>query len=281
MQEFLRLAALLVLLGVMMLVTTGMLLIIGMAPSPKIVDADTAHLAAGANALTLMITFGGAGLLYLVFLGQGEGWKKLKGLGASPSMYGWIGLFMLGLFLLLPWLALDADSFTLPASMKEVEALLEAQEDQIEALMRALIQHGALPLLLLYMAVAPAVAEELFFRGALQTQLARMMNAHLAVWLSAFIFSAIHLQVYGFIPRLLLGAVMGYLTLWTGRLAPAIWAHFLNNAYATIMAYAGVHFLGHPEWLDSTYRPPIWVALIGALIAGAAGYQVYRKLRRA
>jgi len=283
MQEFLRLAALLVLLGVMMLVTTGILLMMGIAPSSKIniVDADTAHLAAGANALTLMISFGGAGLLYLMLLGRAEGWKKLKGLGASLSVYGWIGLFMLGLFLLLPWLALDADSFTLPASMKEVEALLEAQEDQIEALMRALIQHGALPLLLLYMAVAPAVAEELFFRGALQTQLARMMNAHLGVWLSAFIFSAIHLQVYGFIPRLLLGAVMGYLTLWTGRLAPAIWAHFLNNAYATIMAYAGVHFLEHPEWLDSTYRPPIWVALIGALIAGAAGYQLYRKLRRA
>lgn len=281
MRELLRLAALLGLLGIMMLATTVLLMMMGLVSSGAVVDMDSAHRTAGINALTLLISFGGAGVLYFMLLGRTEGWKKLVGAGTSLSGYGWIGIFMLGLFLLLPWLGLDAESFRLPASLSRWEAMLEAQEAQIERLMRALILHGELPFLLLYMAVAPAVAEELFFRGALQTQLVRMMNPHLAVWLSAFIFSAIHLQVYGFLPRLLLGAVMGYLVLWTGRLAPAVWAHFLNNAYATLMAYAGVHFFGRPEWIDSTYRPPLWIAIVGAAIAGAAGYQLYRKLHRA
>lgn len=281
MRELLRLAALLGLLGIMLIVTTVLLTMMGLANTGAIIDTGSAHRAAAINALTLLLSFGGTGILYFMLLGRSEGWKKLVGIGTSLSGYGWIGVFMLGLFLLLPWLGLDAESFRLPPSLSKWEAILEAQETRIEQLMRTLIQHGELPFLLLYMAVAPAIAEELFFRGALQGQLSRMMNPHLAVWLSAFIFSAIHLQVYGFLPRVLLGAVMGYLVLWTGRLLPAVWAHFLNNAYATLMAYAGVHIFGQPEWIDSTYRPPLWIALIGAAIAGAAGYQLYRSLRRA
>ncbi|MCX8113302.1 MAG: CPBP family intramembrane metalloprotease [Bacteroidia bacterium] len=280
MREFLRLAALLGLLGLAVIASGILLSSLGLTPVP-VSDQGTAHRTAGGNALTLLISFGGAGLLYFMLMGRGENWRLFKGLGGDMTIYLGIAGFMAGLFLLLPWLGLDAESFELPASLKRWERILEAQEAQIETLMRALIQYASLAFLLLTMAVAPAIAEELFFRGALQTQLARLMNPHLAVWLAAFIFSAIHFQVYGLVPRFILGAVMGYLTLWTGRLAPAMWAHFLNNAYATILAYLGMHFLGHPEWIDSTYRPPLWIALLGAGIAGGTGFWLYRRLRRA
>ncbi|MCS7298128.1 MAG: CPBP family intramembrane glutamic endopeptidase [Bacteroidia bacterium] len=281
MREGLRLGALLGLLGLMLLLATAVLVWGGMGGASPLTDAESVHRTAAGNALTLLIGFGGAGLIFLLVSGK-DGRILLYKWQAPLSIYGWIALFMGGLFLVLPWLGLDAESFRLPASLSHWERFLEEQEARIETLIYAFIEHGSLPLLLLYMGVAPAVAEELFFRGALQLQLGRLFKrSHLALWLSAFLFSLVHFQVYGFIPRLLLGAAMGYLTLWTGRLFPAIWAHFLNNAYATITAYVGMHFFHHPEWISSTYRPPLWLALSGAFIAGLAGYQLYNRLFRA
>ncbi|MCX7606918.1 MAG: CPBP family intramembrane metalloprotease [Bacteroidia bacterium] len=280
MRELLRTAALLVLLGVTLVV--GGVVVGGMGlTATEIQDAETATKAAGGNALLLVIGFAGAALLYFALLGRGEGSRLLRGAGGGAATYGWIALLMMGLFPLLPWLGWDAESFRLPASLKSWEQLLELQEARVEAIMRSVIQHGSLPLLILFMAVAPGICEELFFRGALQTQLRRFLHPHVAIWLTALLFSLIHFQVYGLIPRALLGAIMGYLTWWTGKLWPAIWAHFLNNAYATVVAYVGLHVFHHPEWIDSTYRPPLWLALAGAVIAGAAGYQLYRRLHRA
>lgn len=273
MKEWLRLALLFVLLGVMLIVGTVLGATLGLQDT-TIANATDAHRVSGGNALLLMVAFGGSGLLFLLIRGVGAGFLLRP--KANSTFYGWVAVLMLGLFLLLPWLALDKESFRLPASLRSWELRLEAQEASIEALMRQLIQHGNLFFLTLFMAVAPAIGEELFFRGALQTQLQRMMNAHLAIWLSAIIFSAIHFQVYGFIPRMLLGAVMGYLTWSVGSLLPAVWAHFLNNAYATVFAYAGMHWLGHPEWMENSYRPPLALAIVGLGIAGMAVFALRR-----
>lgn len=91
---------------------------------------------------------------------------------------------------------------------------------------------------LLVIALLPAICEEFLFRGAVQRCFARLYrNPHLAIWLSAFIFSAIHLQFFGFLPRLLLGALFGYIYWWTGSLWYAVLAHLLNNGYAVTMAW--------------------------------------------
>lgn len=88
------------------------------------------------------------------------------------------------------------------------------------------------------MAVIPAIGEELFFRGLLQKLLNEWTkNIHIAVILSAIAFSAIHLQFYGFFPRLLLGALFGYMFVWSGTLWLPIFAHFINNAFAVILSY--------------------------------------------
>lgn len=91
---------------------------------------------------------------------------------------------------------------------------------------------------LIVVAVAPAVGEELMFRGGLQRTFGRMFrNPHISIWLTAIIFSAIHFQFLGFFPRLLLGAGFGYLYYWTKNLWYAIFAHFINNAGAVIIAW--------------------------------------------
>jgi len=84
----------------------------------------------------------------------------------------------------------------------------------------------------------PAIGEELVFRGLLQREIWRAsLRIHLAIWLSAAIFSTIHFQFFGFIPRLLLGALFGYLYYWSGNLLVPIYSHFVNNAFIVIMVY--------------------------------------------
>jgi membrane protease YdiL (CAAX protease family) len=90
---------------------------------------------------------------------------------------------------------------------------------------------------LLVMALLPAVCEEMMFRGWLQRALGQSVDYHTAIWVSAIVFSAIHFQFYGFIPRMLIGAALGYLYYYTGSLWAPIIAHFTNNAAAVVTAF--------------------------------------------
>jgi hypothetical protein len=101
-------------------------------------------------------------------------------------------------------------------------------------------------------AVMAGFGEELFFRGLLQRLLTDSLGRktaaetgvypkwvmHVSIWTVAFVFSAIHLQFFGFFPRLLLGAWFGYLLWWTGSIWVPIVAHFTNNALSTAFVFA-------------------------------------------
>ncbi len=91
------------------------------------------------------------------------------------------------------------------------------------------------------LALFPGFCEEMFFRGALQNLLrSRPMSPHLAIWLTALIFSLLHMQPIGTVPRLLLGAGFGYVAWWGRSLWPAIFCHILNNALVVITQQAGI-----------------------------------------
>ena len=88
----------------------------------------------------------------------------------------------------------------------------------------------------LSIAIIPAVCEELVFRGVMLPLFAKMTrNIHVAIWTTAFLFSLIHVQFYGFLPRMFMGALLGYLVIWSGSLWSSILAHFVNNASAFLM----------------------------------------------
>jgi membrane protease YdiL (CAAX protease family) len=120
---------------------------------------------------------------------------------------------------------------------------------------------------LVMIAVLPAIGEELMFRGGVQRSLNRAFNnPHLAIWLSAIIFSTIHLQFYGFVPRMLLGAGFGYLYYFSGSIWYAMLAHFINNAYAVCAAF---YMQKHDMPLDNADEPIgfLWYGyLISAII---------------
>jgi membrane protease YdiL (CAAX protease family) len=97
---------------------------------------------------------------------------------------------------------------------------------------------GGLLANLLIIALIPAVGEELTFRGVLQQSLTRgIKNPHVAILLSAALFSFIHFQFYGFLPRMFLGILLGYMFYITGSLWTSILMHFLNNGTAVVLYY--------------------------------------------
>jgi len=118
----------------------------------------------------------------------------------------------------------------------------------------------------LVIAIIPAIGEELLFRGFLQNLFhENTQNIHLAIWISAILFSTIHMQFYGFVPRMLLGALFGYLYYWSGNLTIPIVAHLTNNGFTLIMFY-----LHDIEIIDTdisnTESSPLYTVLIFSII---------------
>ncbi|HWZ16192.1 MAG TPA: CPBP family intramembrane glutamic endopeptidase [Mucilaginibacter sp.] len=83
-----------------------------------------------------------------------------------------------------------------------------------------------------------AIVEEFMFRGVLQTIFTRWTkNTHAAIWITAILFSAFHMQFFGFLPRLMLGVLFGYFVAWSGSVWTSVWAHFINNGTAVVATY--------------------------------------------
>lgn len=122
---------------------------------------------------------------------------------------------------------------------------LVGKEEQTGSLTKMFLDMPSIWHLLLNLtmiALLPALGEELIFRGILQKGLySRLGNPHVAIWLTAILFSAVHMQILGFVPRMLMGVAMGYLFFWSGNLWYPIIAHFTNNAGAVILSYGVQH----------------------------------------
>lgn len=129
----------------------------------------------------------------------------------------------------------------LPEFLSSFEEWSREMEELAEAQTKGLLESTAIfPTLMniFVIGVLTGIGEEFFFRGALQRGLAWCgVNHHTAIWTSAFIFSAIHFQFYGFVPRMLLGAFFGYLYWWSGSIWVNSFAHALNNSLVIISTW--------------------------------------------
>jgi uncharacterized protein len=92
---------------------------------------------------------------------------------------------------------------------------------------------GVVLLVLITVVFAPVI-EELFFRGLLLRSIEKRFGPRWALWGSSIVFAAVHLQLLQFPALVMIGLVLGWLTLRNGRLGPSIWAHVAFNATATI-----------------------------------------------
>jgi uncharacterized protein len=129
----------------------------------------------------------------------------------------------------------------LPEFLSGIQQWMKTKEDTASHLTELLItSSGALTLAIniFILAVVPAFCEELLFRGLLQQIVCRLFrSSHIGIWVTAIIFSTIHFQFFGFVPRLILGLLFGYLFYWSRNLWYSIIAHFINNIIPVTVSY--------------------------------------------
>lgn len=145
------------------------------------------------------------------------------------------------------WLSEVNLAIKLPESMSAAEQWMKNSEKTMGELTKAFLSDRTIIGLitnLFIIAFLAAFGEELLFRGVLQkTLIASTRNIHLGVWLAAIVFSAVHMQFYGFLPRMFLGAVLGYVFVWSGSIWIPIIVHFINNGAAVLLSF----FTGNPD----------------------------------
>lgn len=172
------------------------------------------------------------------------------------------------------WVIQLNESISFTGSLSPIVDWLRSMEDNANAMIGILQGNGTLADLfvnILILGVGAGISEELFFRGALQRLLSLGgMKAHSAIWVSAIIFSAVHMQFFGFVPRMLLGAYFGYLLLWSRSIWLPAAAHAFNN---TLYVIAQWYYLRNGELalnvnnvgLDGTW--PLAVVSVAATAA--------------
>ena len=176
------------------------------------------------------------------------------------------------------WTAVWNQKMILPEFLKGVERWMkEKEQDAMKMTIQLITARNNWDFIvnLIMIAVLPAIGEELMFRGGVQRSLNKIFESHhAAIWISAIIFSAIHVQFYGFIPRMLLGAGFGYLYYFSGSIWYAMFAHFLNNAYAVCAAF---YMQKHNMPLDKADEPigfP-WYAYVISVILTIALFKFF------
>lgn len=196
-------------------------------------------------------------------------------LNRAPS-WRWVAVVVVTWLVMLPAMnALVAwnESVSLPPSMKGLEDSLRVSEDAARAITQSLLNTSDPAMMLLLVVVVGVLTgfgEEMFFRaGMLRPMVEQRVNAHVAIWVVAFIFSAFHLQFFGFVPRMLLGAWLGYLMLWSRSLWVPIIAHAVNNSAVVIASFLANRHITDTNALDNigTVKPGEfpWLATISAL----------------
>lgn len=128
-------------------------------------------------------------------------------------------------------------SVHLPESLQYIEQALREMENLATATTNIMLSDTSVFGLIwsvLIVGVFTGLCEEMFFRGTMLPLISKHLGRHAGIWITAIIFSAIHFQFFGFVPRLLLGALFGYIYYWTGSLFTSAGTHALNNSLAVI-----------------------------------------------
>lgn len=183
------------------------------------------------------------------------------------------GLVAWGLLMpLMEWSGVWNEGWHFPSPFEPVEQLLRKIGELSQSLMERLLSGAGVGTLLgnlLVIAVLPAVTEELFFRAGMQNLMLRWVkNPHVAIWVTAAVFSLFHGEVFAFVPRLIMGAVLGYLYFGSNSLVPNMVAHFFNNAMVVVL-----YWLIARGVLDIDPQAPMaaaWPITIGCTVAAMA-----------
>lgn len=181
----------------------------------------------------------------------------------------------------------------LPDCLHDVEEWMKQMEDANARTTETLLGTDTIGGLLAnigLIGLLAAIGEEMTFRGVILGML-RSDNGspqafsgrlpHAAIWVTAIVFSAIHVQFYGFVPRMLMGALLGYALCWTGSLWVPVLMHFTNNTVTVIAGYVVLK-----KGIDSTVLESfgtgqtLWLGIVSLMITVVGAWAWCQCLRR-
>lgn len=204
-------------------------------------------------------------------------WKKYFGLTKVPTLL--ICVFaILALFAAYPLVQL---SYEVNASLPLPE-WMTAMEDNAAEILKDILKMdsvGSFLMMLLLVAILPGIGEELVFRGILQRQIQDWTKKPvMSVWIAAIVFSAIHMQFEGFLPRVALGALLGFVYLWSNNLWVPIIVHAVNNGMqVAILYFTGVDLSDLEQ--ESTMPLNAWI-VVGSVFVLYLCYQMITKFKK-
>lgn len=212
--------------------------------------------------------------------------KPVRFMGLTKSSAWWIFILVVLIYVafypFLDWMTYFNQQMQLPHGLAELQKWMAAQEDLRKKLTDLFLKMPTTSSMLanvLILAVLPAIAEEIFFRGTMQNIFIRWTrNPHVAIFLSGFLFSFMHFQFFGFLPRMALGVLFGYFFYWTGSLWASISVHFLNNLLVIVFSYLHQHgsISGN---MDSPEIFPWFLIILSIFLTGALLLYLYRTYR--
>lgn len=173
---------------------------------------------------------------------------------------------------LMDWCTVWNDSWHFSAPFEPLEKMLREIGEHTKAVMETMLAGagvGTLLANLVVIALVPAVCEEFFFRAGMQNLMLRWVkNPHVAIWVTAAVFSLFHGEVFAFMPRFIMGAILGYLYLGSNSIVPNMVAHFFNNAMVVVL-----YWLIARGVLDVDPEAPMaaaWPITLGCTVAAVA-----------
>ncbi|TAL60395.1 MAG: CPBP family intramembrane metalloprotease [Bacteroidetes bacterium] len=233
------------------------------------------------QAVSALIIFIIPAIVFVLFTSEKKlGYLKLNGFNFILGVAALVLVF--AAMPVINWMGELNNHLSLPEFLSGVENWMKTKEENLKKLTKIFLEMnsvGDLIINLIIVALLAAVGEELLFRGALQNTLAEWFkNTHLSVWVTAILFSALHAQFYGFIPRMLLGVVLGYLYVWSGSLWLPILFHFLNNGLAVLFSYLiGKGIISDAAETVGAGDTPIMFVIASAMVSVGLMYFIYIK----
>lgn len=176
-------------------------------------------------------------------------------------------------------------SLHLPPAFGAAESWMRQMEDNAASTI-ATLQGGSsvadLVMSILIVGIMAGLGEELLFRGSIQRLLSTSgLNTHAAIWITAAIFSAVHMQFFGFVPRMLLGALFGYMLVWSGTLWLPICVHAANNIIYVTARWMALRSSVSSTTVDTVGVDGNWtIILTSAALTTATLFALYRQCRR-
>ena len=197
----------------------------------------------------------------------------------------WTDLILVVIFMILiiPFINLLGDlnhQLVLPKMFSGIEDWMKTSEEEATALTEKFLKVSTIQGLLfnvLLISVIPAIGEELYFRGALQSVIRDWKGIKISIWLTAIVFSTIHFQFYGFVPRMLMGAFFGYLLFWSENMWVPIVAHFTNNVIAVLFYYFKLNGSKLPDIDTIGVGNTLWIGLVSGALGIVGIYSLKRR----